>query len=74
MQSHYVKRSEKVYKHTSRYLGVCWHNTLKKWRASISVNDRKKILGYFDDELEAARVYNDAARKLGRDTLNVLSE
>jgi len=29
---------------------------------------------YFDGELEAARCYNEAAKKLGRDTLNVLPE
>ena len=61
-------------KHTSQYLGVSWHKTCKKWKASISVNGQKKILGYFVDELEAARCYNDAAKTYGRDTLNVLSD
>ena len=57
---------------TSRFLGVNWDKQYQKWKVSIRANDRKKILGYFDDELEAARCYNDAAKKLGRDTLNVL--
>jgi hypothetical protein len=51
---------------------VNWDKKYEKWKASIGVNGRKKILGYFDDELEAARCYNDAAKKLGRDTLNAL--
>lgn len=30
--------------------------------------------GYFDDELEAARCYNDTAKKLGQNTLSVLPD
>jgi len=72
MYIHHAKKAEPKQNPTSQFLGVCWHKTCKKWLATISIYDRKKILGYFDDELEAARCYNEAAKKLGRDTLNVL--
>jgi hypothetical protein len=68
MQIFNAQKAER--KLTSQYVGVCWHKTRKKWRASISLFDRKKILGYFDDEVEAARCYNEMAKKLGRNTLN----
>ena len=72
MHIYYLQKPEAKTNHTSQYLGVSWHKTRKKWKASISIYDRKKILGYFDKELEAARCYNDAAKKHGRDTLNIL--
>jgi hypothetical protein len=34
----------------------------RKWRARITVNGRRRHLGYFVDKKEAARVYNLAAR------------
>jgi hypothetical protein len=36
---------------TSQYVGVMWHRTKKRWRASISVDGSKKTLGYFDTEV-----------------------
>jgi hypothetical protein len=59
-------------KPTSQYLGVNWDKRYGKWKASIRVNDKKKILGYFDSEVDAARAYNLEAVKHGRDTRNVL--
>lgn len=46
---------------SSRFKGVSWHKAAGKWRAAIIVNRRKRHLGLFADEAEAARVYDVAA-------------
>ena len=43
----------------SGFLGVTWFKRLKKWRASIHLT-----IGYFDSKEEAAKAYDQAARKL----------
>ena len=50
----------------SRYRGVTWHVNNKKWHAQIKVNGKVEFLGVFDDDKEAARVYNTRAAELGR--------
>jgi hypothetical protein len=44
---------------SSQYKGVCVAGT--KWGASIRVNGKRIHLSYYDDEIEAARVYDRAA-------------
>jgi hypothetical protein len=48
---------------SSKYKGVSWCNTRNKWEANIKVNYKKKFLGYFESEIEAAKKYNIAAIK-----------
>ena len=48
---------------TSRYTGVCFEKRRKKWTANITVNKKKIWIGRFDDEIEAAKAYDEAARK-----------
>jgi hypothetical protein len=65
MQIHFT-RSNRERKPTSQYRGVNWDKQYGKWKATISVNDRKKILGHFVSEIEAARAFNLEAVKYGR--------
>jgi hypothetical protein len=48
---------------SSKYRGVHWHSRYKKWQASIRVNRKAIHLGFFHDELQAAKAYDKAARK-----------
>lgn len=49
---------------TSKYKGVCWSSWHKKWAVTIKENRKQKHLGYFENELEAALIYNKAAKKI----------
>lgn len=47
----------------SKYKGVGWAAHAKKWTASIKHDQKRKHLGYFVNEEDAAKAYNDAALK-----------
>ncbi len=46
---------------SSQFKGVYWSKHAGKWLARITTNYRMLHLGYFDDEVLAARSYNAAA-------------
>ena len=46
---------------TSGYKGVSRERAERRWKARICVKGRHIFLGRFDDPVEAARAYNEAA-------------
>ena len=48
----------------SSYRGVCWHRARRKWTAAIGGLGRRRWLGYFAEEIEAALAYDAAADAL----------
>lgn len=49
---------------SSQYRGVCWFKRASKWIVHIKQYGKRKHLGYFIDEIEAARAYDTAALEL----------
>ena len=48
---------------TSVYPGVSWDKRAEKWEVRISIEGKRRFLGYFKNELEAAYTYYKAARQ-----------
>ena len=48
---------------TSQFKGVCWYKAYSKWKAYLWCKQLRLHLGYFNDEVAAARAYNHAALK-----------
>ena len=61
---------------TSIYYGVCLLKANNKWRAQIQIDGRRKNLGEFTDEKEAAEVFNTAAAEFYKEfrKINVFSD
>jgi HNH endonuclease/AP2 domain-containing protein len=53
-----------IQKHTSGYRGVYWNKERQKWSAGAGGRKQFCWLGYFRNELDAARAYDQAAREL----------
>ena len=49
---------------TSKYKGVHWNKRAGKWVSSITEKGKYEFLGHFDDEAEAAKIYDKRAKRL----------
>ena len=62
--THSQNSSNKATKpHSSIYKGVSWNKGMKKWKSCIQHLGKYIHLGYFDDEVEAGKAYDQAAKK-----------
>jgi hypothetical protein len=60
-QGNRVRRTKK--QKTSQFRGVSYHKNKQKWVAKISIKRKKKYLGAFKLERDAALTYDNAAKK-----------
>jgi hypothetical protein len=51
-------------KTSSKYKGVHWRKDMNKWASRIACEGKRIYLGYYDDEIEAAKAYNIKALEL----------
>lgn len=49
---------------TSKFKGVSWHNRDNKWCSQIMKDGKNYYLGQYDNEIEAAIVYDKKAKEL----------
>jgi len=64
---------------SSKFKGVCFHKQTGKWHARITIDGKKKHLGSFTNEEDAARAYNEGMLKSHADKksfllLNIIPE
>ena len=65
-------RNKKSLKNSSsKWKGVCWHSGDKRWQAQIQVDRKKKYIGSFANEADAAMAYNVAASELHGEFANL---
>ena len=51
---------------TGTFKGACWVTEKSQWCAQLQHNYKNTFLGYFPDEIDAAKVYNDYAAYLNQ--------
>jgi len=56
-------RNKKKYCGGSNFKGVSWDKRHKKWIVQIKYEDKNRHIGFFDNEIVAASVYNKVARE-----------
>jgi hypothetical protein len=71
-----AKGIEHIGNASSKYTGVCWDESTKKWKAQIHINGKWYYIGLFTDEIEAAKAWDERARKedLPEDGMNFRKE
>ena len=57
---------EKSGAQTGTFKGVCWIDERKQWCAQLQHDYKNTFLGYYTDEIDGAKVYNDYAAYLNQ--------
>lgn len=57
---------ERIGPKTGIFKGACWVTEKSQWCAQLQHNYKNTFLGYFTDEIDAAKVYNDYASYLNQ--------
>lgn len=70
-QQNMFNKSKQQTVSTSKYKGVSWNKVAMRWRACIKINGKTLHLGYFTDELLAAKAYDDKAIALFKEFANL---
>jgi hypothetical protein len=55
----------------SKFLGVSWQASIKRWRAEIKNNNVKEYIGVYINEVDAAKAYDKKAIKLHGEFANL---
>jgi len=58
---------------TSKYIGVSWHKMSGKWRSDYCYNYKKKFLGNYRNEEDAAKAYDNAIIEAGLEDYVILN-
>jgi hypothetical protein len=58
-----MRNKKKRVTNTSGYKGVSWSSAVKKWRVQINIDNKVINLGCHKNIIEAAMIYNLAAKK-----------
>lgn len=61
-----ISRRAHARKCTSRFKGVSWSAAKNRWVVFVKEGGRRKWLGAYRDEVQAAQVYDEAARRVYR--------
>lgn len=62
--SHRQNSSKDRKNKSSKYTGVHWCKTNKKWRAIITIEGKIKHLGRFENELDASKAYQEQLKEI----------
>ena len=62
--------NKKKSSYTSSYVGVSWHKASCSWNAQINFRNKHYHIGYFKDELIAAKNYDNWVRKFKKKSVN----
>lgn len=63
-QNDFNRSPQRLPNRSSPYKGVTWNKALNKWKVTIQANKTRIYLGHFDDDTDAAVVYDIAAIQL----------
>jgi phage anti-repressor protein len=59
--NNYKLARQQATNNTGKYKGVCWSSDKNKWKAELKKEYTISFLGYYENEKDAAKAYNDYA-------------